>query len=234
VDPGPAPAPAPAPTPTRPSGLLDLRGWKLTLPIETPHDGHPDEILQPELATFVLEPYFHLNAKKDGVVFRAPVEGATTSGSGYPRSELREMTADGKRLASWSTTSGKHTMVIRQAITHVPAVKDEVVAGQIHDGSSDLIEIRLEGKHLFVAADGPNVGTLDSNYTLGTVFTVKIEATGGHVKVSYNDVLKVDIARATGSCYFKAGMYPQSNLSKGDAPGAYGEAIIYDVKVTHE
>jgi len=65
-----------------PADLLDLTSWKLTLPEDTPHAGSPDEIRQPELATFAREPFFMLNEARDGVVFRAPVEGATTSGSG--------------------------------------------------------------------------------------------------------------------------------------------------------
>ncbi len=45
----------------------------------------------------------------DGVQFRAPVDGVTTSGSSYPRSELREMTDSGSSEASWSSTSGTHS-----------------------------------------------------------------------------------------------------------------------------
>lgn len=229
----PTPAPAPEP-PGSPAAFLDLRDWKITLPIDTSHSGSPDEILQPELATYVLEPYFHLNAEKNAVVFRAPVEGATTSSSGYPRSELREMADGGTKQASWSTTSGTHTLVLRQAITHLPAVKRHVVAGQVHDASDDVIMIRLEGANLFVEGGGADLGTLDPAYTLGTVFTVKVVASGGHIKVYYNDVLKVDVARAATGCYFKAGAYTQSNLAKGDAPGAYGEVVLYDLKMSHE
>ena len=99
-----------------PAELLDLSNWKLTLP--TGDEGSPDEITQPELDTFSVDPYFMLNDDASAVVFRADVDGVTTSGSGYPRSELREM--DGTSKAAWSTTSGRHTMTITQAITHRP------------------------------------------------------------------------------------------------------------------
>ncbi|WP_373049617.1 polysaccharide lyase family 7 protein [Vulgatibacter sp.] len=224
----------PAPTAELPADRLDLSSWKLTLPVETPHEGDPDEIRQPELADFAIDPFFGLTAKKDGVVFRAPVEGATTSGSGYPRSELREMTADGSDEASWSTTSGTHTLEIRQAITHLPEVKAHVVAGQIHDAEDDVIMIRLEGEHLFVEGGGEELATLDANYQLGTVFTVKMVASDGRIRVHYDDVLALDLARAASGCYFKAGAYTQSNLEKGDVAGAYGEVVIYDLQLAHD
>lgn len=237
--PTPTATPTPTPTPlpgsaTYPSDLLDLRNWKLTLPIDTSHAGSPDEIKQPELDTYSLSPYFILNSAKDGVIFQAHCGGATTSGSGYPRSELREMTNNGTENASWSTSSGTHTMIIRQAITHLPEVKRHVVAGQIHDADDDVIMIRLEGTNLFVEAGGTNVGQLDSGYQLGTVFTVKIVASGGVIHVYYNDILRVSYSRSVSGCYFKAGCYTQSNTSKGDAADAYGQVIIYNLTVNHQ
>lgn len=231
AEPHEPPADPAAPVASVPADRLDLASWKLTLPVDTPHAGAPDEIRQPELATFALEPFFALTAAKDGVSFRAPIEGATTSSSDYPRSELREMTADGSDEASWSTTSGTHTLEIRQAITHLPEVKAHVVAGQIHDADDDVIMIRLEGEHLFVEGGGEELGTLDDHYVPGRIFTVKIVAGGGRIRVDYDGVPKLDIARAASGCYFKAGAYTQSNVAKGDAPGAYGEVVIYDLRI---
>jgi hypothetical protein len=248
-NPTPTPSATPTPTPTvtatptptpppgsatYPSDLLDLLNWKLTLPIDTSHAGSPDEIKQPELDTYSLSPYFILNSAKNGVIFQAHCGGATTSGSGYPRSELREMANNGADNASWSTSSGTHTMIIRQAITHLPEVKRHVVAGQIHDADDDVIMIRLEGTNLFVEAGGTNVGQLDSGYQLGTVFTVKIVASGGVINVYYNDILRVSYSRSVSGCYFKAGCYTQSNTSKGDAADAYGQVIIYSLTVSHQ
>lgn len=213
-----------------PSKVLDLRNWKIALPVDTPHAGTPDEIKQPELAGFSLSPYFY--AGKGGVVFQAHAGGATTKNSRYPRSELREM-APGGGNAAWSNTSGTHSMTIRQAITQTPQVKPHVVAGQIHDGSDDVIMVRLEGRHLFVEADGTTLGTLQDGYNLGTVFTVRIETSNGQIRVFYNDVLKVSYAHAGNGFFFKAGVYTQSNPSKGDSPEAYGQVVIYDLRVTH-
>ncbi len=222
-----------APAPSGPANVLNLTNWELTLPINTAHTGSPDIITQPELANYTIEPYFLLNDAKNGVVFQAHAGGATTSNSNYPRSELREMTSGGKQEASWSNSSGTHTMTIRQAITHVPAVKPHVVAGQIHDSSDDIIEIRLEDSNLFVESNGKNIGDLDGGYALGTPFTVKVVAAKGHIYVSYNGEQKVDYRKKGSSWYFKAGCYTQSNPSRGDSPDAFGQVIIYDLQVSH-
>ena len=226
------PKPASISIPT-PSEILNLSNWKLTLPIETSHPGNPDEIRQPELGTYALSPYFEVNGPKDGVIFRAYVGGATTSGSSYPRSELREMTNSGRQSASWSNNSGTHTMVIKQAITHLPAAKPDIVAGQIHDANDYVIMMRLNGKRLFVEGKGQFIGELDTDYNLGTIFTVKIVATEGRINVYYNDIQKVSYLKSGDGYYFKAGCYTLSNTTKGDGPGAYGEVVIYDLQVSH-
>ncbi|MCA9661336.1 MAG: polysaccharide lyase family 7 protein, partial [Myxococcales bacterium] len=218
-----------------PAGILDLSAWKLTLPLEDPDDaGSPLEIRQPELATYSAPPYFE--ALEGGRVrFRAHVGGATTSGSGYPRSELREMRAGGAEKAAWSTTEGAHTMTITQAITRLPEVKPHVVAGQIHDASDDVIMIRLEGSRLFVEGDGDELGDLDPDYALGTEFTVRIHAEGGMIDVYYDDLdaPAVSVAADASGCYFKAGVYTQSNPDKGDSPDAYGEVEVTALTVVH-
>ncbi|MDP2314138.1 MAG: polysaccharide lyase family 7 protein [Pseudomonadota bacterium] len=217
-----------------PGDLLDLTNWKLTLP--TGEAETPEEISQPELATFVSDPYFTLNAGRSGVLFNAPAGGVTTSNSGYPRSELREMTDGGATRADWSTTSGVHTMTITEAITHLPEVKPHVVAGQIHDAEDDVVMIRLEGSTLFVEGGGENLGVLDADYVLGTEFTVRFVAADGMIEVYHDDMTApaVSVARDTTGCYFKAGAYTQSNPERGEAPDAYGEVEIRDLVVTHE
>jgi hypothetical protein len=238
----PTPAPVPTPTPTPgnaniryPAQILNLTNWKVTLPIG--EEEHPTEIKQPQLNTYTNNPHFMVNSAKNGVQFRAHAGGVTTSGSNYPRSELREMTNNGTSNASWSTTSGTHTMFIRQAITNLPAVKPHVVAGQIHDGSDDVIVIRLEGKKLFIDVGGSDGPTLDSNYTLGKIFTVKFEASGGKIRIYYNgnNSPTYTMSKSTSGCYFKAGAYTQSSCKtiSGESCNAYGEVVIYDLQITH-
>ena len=245
--PVPTQVPSPsAPTPVSvtaryPAALLDLTNWKVTLPVDAAGGtiGRATEVTQPLLATFIKEPFFVV--RSDGAVrFRAPTNGATTQGSSYPRSELREMADGGTRLAAWSTTEGRHSMTIEQAITAVPATKRHVVAGQIHDGGDDVITIRLEQPRLFVDHNGVTGRTLSSGYVLGTRFTVRFEASDGEIRIYYNGGATPSdtLARAGGGMYFKAGAYTQSNCMRETVTPCgesnFGEVVIYTLRVDHQ
>jgi poly(beta-D-mannuronate) lyase len=211
------------------SGIVDPNGWYLTLP--TGSKGNPDTVQPPKLAGYS-STWFHLDSGKDGLVFTANAGGVTTSGSSYPRSELREM--DGSKKAGWSNTRGTHTLAVRQAVTALPKAKPEVVTAQIHDSSDDVLEIRLEGTRLIAQYnDGRSDITLDPSYSLGTTYDLKITAAGGRIRVYYNGAKKVDIAKQGSGWYFKSGSYIQSNTSKGDKAGAVATVVIYQLGVTH-
>jgi hypothetical protein len=216
-----------------PADVLHLTNWKETLPIGS--DGNPTEITQPELATYSMDPWFVTNSTCDGVQFRAAVDGTTTSGSSYPRSELREMTNNGS--ASWSTTSGTHTMVLDEAITHLPNDKPQVVAGQIHGASDDITVFRLEGTSLYITnGNDPHYQLVTQNYSLGTRFTAKFVASGGQIKAYYNGGLVATLNVDSSGDYFKAGAYTQANCDKSSPcdDSNYGEVVIYNVTVSHQ
>jgi hypothetical protein len=213
-----------------PGGVINLAHWKLTLP--TGDDGDPDEITQPELSRFRDPEYFDVDRLGEGVVFRAPVGGVTTGNSSYPRSELREMTSNGRKQASWSSASGTHVMTISQAITALPDGKAEVVAGQIHDDEDDVVMVRLHGSKLFVEADGRQVGVLDPKYRLGARFTVQFAVADGQIRVTYNGIKTVGMEHDGDGYYFKAGCYTQANEDNADE-GSYGEVVIYALSVQH-
>lgn len=222
-----------------PANVLNLTNWKLTLPIDGSDAGtNADEISQPALATYSNDPYFKNNSTNTGVLFRAHTGGATTSGSGYPRSELREMTSNGTTNASWSSGSGTHTMEIDQAITHLPDVKKHIVAGQIHDANDDVIVFRLENQKLFIDINGTDGPTLTSSYVLGTRFKVKFVVSNNQTQCYYNDVLMYTYSHTYSGAYFKAGAYTQSsctgNPGSSESCSAYGEVLIYNVTVTHQ
>lgn len=210
--------------------MLDLRAWKLTLPAGRRHD--PMELRQPHLGRAGNGSYFRLRPDR-GVMFRAPVGGVTTENSKYPRTELREMTSDGRREAAWSSRSGRHVMTLTQAITATPRAKPHVVAGQVHDDEDDVVMVRLEGRRLFVESDGDDVGVLDPAYRLGRRFTVSLEATSAGIRVTYNGSRTVHVRAVGRGWYFKAGCYVQSNPDRGDRPAAYGEVVIYRLAVRH-
>lgn len=236
-----APTNVPPGSATLPSQILNLTNWKLTLP--TGNNESPTEIKQPALSNYTNDPWFLVNAEKNGVRFRAPVNGVTTSGSGYPRSELREMTNNGTANASWSTLDGKvHTMTLEQAITAVPQTKKHVVAGQIHDAGDDVIVIRLEYPKLFIDINGADGPVLDSGYTLGKRFTVKFEVSNGQTRIYYNNSTTPShtLNKNYSGAYFKAGAYTQSNCESDKEGSAlcksdnYGEVVIYKATVTHQ
>lgn len=225
---------------TYPSQILDLTNWKVTLPLGT---STPVEIKQPQLASYMIDPWFKVNAICTGVQFRAHTSSpVTTSNSSYPRSELREMTANGTANASWSNTTGTHTIFIDQAITAVPSGKKHIVAGQIHDANDDVIVIRLEYPKLYIDINGTDGPILDPAYTLGKRFSVKFVASGGKISIYYNGntTPAYTLTKNISTSYFKAGAYTQSNCATEQQRDAqcsetnYGEVIIYSLSVRHE
>lgn len=216
-----------------PADVLDLSNWYEGLPIG--EDGHPTDIKQPELADYSIDPWFVATADCSGVRFRAAVNGVTTNGSRYPRSELREMS--GSEKASWSSTSGTHVMVINEEITHLPEDKPQIVAGQIHGPDSDISVFRLEGTNLYVTdGDDHHHQLVTSGYQLGTPFEAKFVVADGQIRAYYNGTLETTIPADFSGGYFKAGAYTQANCDNS-APCSddnYGEVIIHSLTVTHQ
>ncbi|MFE6163984.1 polysaccharide lyase family 7 protein [Streptomyces sp. NPDC056486] len=228
-----APEAAACPAPASAIGLS--KAWKLQLPLPN-SSGSPLEVKQPALATYNNAPWFTTTSVCDAIRFRAAVNGATTSNTGYPRSELREMTSGGSGNASWSSTDGTHTMVVDEAITHLPADKPHIMAGQIHDETSDVTSFRLEGSSLYVTSyNNTHYKLLTSNYQLGDRFQGKFVVHDGKVDVYYKGTLQATIAADFGSGYFKAGAYTQANCNNSSPCGTsnYGEVSLYKVTVTH-
>jgi hypothetical protein len=212
-----------------PSDIIDPRNWYLTLP--TGKEGSPDTVDAADLKNYDSQ-YFKLNDSRDGVVFTANAGGVTTENSHYPRSELREM--KGSQKASWDGRSGTHTMELDQAITKVPATKPDVIAGQIHGGDDDVMQIHLSGSQLTVKyADGKKDVVLDNSYRLGERFNVKIQSSDGQVKVWHNGELKADLPIYGAESYFKAGAYVNSNTDKGANSSDIGQVVIYGLKISH-
>lgn len=221
-----------------PSDILHLKNWKLTLPVDTEHNGSPDEIKQPELESYTSQ-FFSLNARKDAVVFKAFTGGETTKGSNYPRSELREMSADGRQPASWSSVSGRHILYIDQKVTHLPDVRKHIVIGQIHDASRYTIFFRLEGSKLLISVNKGEKIVLDANYVLGTRFSVMFDVADGQTKCFYNGKLVYLHKEKFEGAYFKVGAYVQSSCKGdkkviGESCDSYGAVEVFNTWVKHE
>lgn len=223
------PAPRAARAARFPGEIIDAGKWYLTLP--TGSEGSPDTVSTEDLDTYASE-WFRLTESGDGVVFTANAGGATTENSKYPRSELREMI--GGEKASWDGRSGTHVMELDQAITRTPSTKPDVIAGQIHGGDDDVMQIHLSGSRLTVKyADGKKEVVLDDSYRLGERFRVKIQSSDGRVKVWHNGDLKADLPIYGAESYFKAGAYVNSNTSKGASSDDVGQVVIYGLKISH-
>jgi hypothetical protein len=214
-----------------PAQVLDLTNQKVTKP-------DASEVLQPALARFHDPKSFRVGEHKGEtcVFFRADCDGAHTENSSYPRMETREMKNNGRDKAAWSSTSGTHTFVGRLAFTHLPAVKPQAVGFQIHDGSDDVLQVRLEGRKLFVESPYEDDQLLDDNYELGTVFDLRCEVKSGVATIWYNGSIKARVKESGGGWYFKYGCYTQatSRVSKTDKRYGTGYGEVAYIKAVEK
>jgi hypothetical protein len=224
-----------------PSEVLNLQNWYLTTPLPTGTDmKDPLCIKNPNLQSYTHPAHFHTNETNDAVVFSSYSGGATTTNTYNPRCELRETKGDG--LAKWSTTTGVHTMILSGCTVALPPTRPSTVIGQIHRGSDDLIEIRCwipKGKTtpvIDVFHDSTIYVVLDSEYTLGDKYTIKVVASNGKIRIFYNDAQTPNktITASYSTCFFKAGSYIQCNPTKhGASPDEVTESWLYSLNVTH-
>jgi hypothetical protein len=216
----------------KPNQILTLSNWYLTLPI-----GAPTTISEAQIAGGYQDQYFHSDASNTGVIFYAPVTGATTTNSDHTRSELRETSATGTLPWGWSAGSGSHVMTATEAILHLPGgpgKSGRLGFAQIHGDSGTW--------YLILEADDNNNGTatlkvhdetnkingtvIDPKYVLGTKFNLVFSAVNGTVTISYNGAQKASTTSTLQNAYFKIGAYNQS-------AGDYGEDEVYSVSVKH-
>ncbi|WPR72845.1 polysaccharide lyase family 7 protein [Flavobacterium sp. NG2] len=215
-----------------PSNLMrNCNQWKITYPT-----GVEDKTLCGEPNN----EFFFVNPTGNAIVFKAPVrsDNGTTPNSSNIRSELRERTTDGLTDIYWTTT-GTHALYVKQAITHLPIKKPQLVATQIHGdktaGIDDSMVMRLEGTNLFLSFNGGKLRSnvsIKTNYTLGTIHEVIFKVVNGKHYCYYsedgnlwnaykNGTASSYLIKAEGNdyvmdktydqSYFKVGNYTQSN-----------------------
>lgn len=251
------PGPVTGPPAGVPSDVLTLNGatpWKITLPITSSGSvgngaGAPLEITLPDLIGYKRDPYYIAQRAPDGVdevVFYAPSNGATTSGSSNPRTEYREMAGStGTGQAAWSTSSGTHQLWVVGRVLQLPMVKPQIVVAQIHDPKDDFTFMAdgFSPTDSGTAVTGTGSGgfcivwrdwTGSQQYTepviagvhIGQVYSLMIKVTaGGNIGI-YGDLGVVQPGSMTlrktyaggnkTGCYFKAGAYVQENSLNAD------------------
>lgn len=250
--PNPTPSPTPIATPTPVPGTLDpslaparnfdLSLWKITLPIDSSggFSGTASEV-KPIPSQYEREPYFY-TAADGAMVFMAPVEGATTSGSKYPRSELREMNKDVTN-AAWTVEQGgtlSATLAVRELPTTSSGTKGRVVIGQIHGPNDELCRLYYDNGKLYFYDDKSgsshqelqyvlkNSSGVATNIPMNDKFDYTIKVSKGYMTVSathngvqYSATEQISSFWPGLSLYFKAGIYVQVGKA-GSGAGTTG------------
>lgn len=104
------------------AGPIDLKGWKLQLPVDS--DGKPSGSPAEHNPAAPVSPWMAKNS--DGsLTFWAPVNGATTPHSEHTRSELVS-------LNGFTAGKGSHTLSETLSVAQVPPQSKDIMIGQIH------------------------------------------------------------------------------------------------------
>lgn len=238
-----------------PGRNFDLSHWKLQLPILSSQDPAGmkslhvgvDEISSSNLTTYT-STYFYTDT--DGAMrFYAPITGDTTSGSEYPRSELRENYTSSQ--ADWYDTYGTAILNATLKVNQVPST-GKVDIGQIHGDVTSNVMTILQYDKGTIRANINFQPSVDSQVSLpfssvglppsGTI-NYQLKMVPGAVFVTVNgstQAMVIDQSAATGwpgyPLYFKAGDYCQGNPSTEGAnpPAGDGASVsFYSLGVSH-
>lgn len=231
-----------------PSGNFDLSNWKLTLPVDSSGGTGGTAVEIKSLAGYS-SAYFYTGSY-GAMVFRAAVDGATTSGSNYARSELREM--KGTERAAWNLTTGgvmTATLEVDAAPTRFDGTIGKVVVGQIHGQSDELVRLYWDNSKVYFVNDQAgssnsetkfyftNSAGFQPNVSLNERFSYTIDAKGSTLEVSlyadgdvYRSVTPINSVWQSDQFYFKAGVYLGVNETQGTG---YGQTSFYDLRFNH-
>jgi hypothetical protein len=207
------------------------------------------------LGGFTHTPEFQMNAKGDAVQMRVAMNAPTTSSNTkFPRTEFREMAANGTSEMGFNPGLGYHLCQVTEAPTHLPPVKPSAVGLQCHNASSDLIELAFQPRGDYATSrkiefvfrvNGTSSGLprFSTDYVMGTKFTAGIAFNDGDWAIYYGDLLTpfytsdirgAPVLKFTGAkdCYFKAGCYAQSNATI-DKASEYASVDLYSISSYH-
>ena len=193
-----------------PGALFNLSSFLLQLPTST--NGGVTEIKQPALATYT-SAFFFTDPADKGMTFWCPQNGATTSGSSFPRSELRE-------TVDFDLSPGLHILNATVTVLQTTATQS-ITIGQAHvDGLSGHCSIFVElewTKGVVVAhlrdkaCRGVNVEL--GAYALGEPVSYSIALRGNTAQVTTDKVAGKPYSYTwlptNTQVYFKAGDYLQ-------------------------
>lgn len=235
-----------------PYNILNLQGWKLNAFEGTsPNLTYVDKI--PNLETYQNPTWFFSDG--EWVSFKCHAGYPTSSGSGNPRTELRERTATGDENIHWDGTQGTNQMEWKVRVDRLPS-SGKVCFGQIHGPSAtydDVIRVQFQGKSNqetgsvrlkimgWVTEDnGDNEGDyIDGNWSMDTEMHFRLIFEDSNVVLyqldDNNNASEIYRFNGCGSDdnYFKAGIYLQSMQGKSYSATDYGQVSIKYLNVSH-
>ena len=242
------------------SDRFDLSNWKITIPeVSDPnfedsndHEDHRDDDDAAEIYNLVgyEHPQWFFDGPDGAMVFVAPVDGVTTSGSRYPRSELREMRYNDE--AEWQLDEGG-TMSATVSVDQVPERDDgkpgRLIVGQIHGEDDELVRLYYQDSTVYFVNEHAgeedeeldfkllNAAGEEPDIALGERFSYLIDARGDTLTVEvhadgdvYRSVSEIIDVWQDDVFYFKAGLYLGVNDETGSG---VGRVSFYALDLSH-
>ena len=226
-----------------PNSNFDLSAWKAQTLDETLKLAN---ILSTDLMKGYTSGFFYTNTTDGSLVFKVPSNGeAITGATGYPRVELRQMSAG----ANWSLTDPvEHYLSAQCKVLVVAQAKPQTIIGQIHgsETNSELLKLRwtgylpgqckIEARYELNDATQAEYGvTLVSGLSLGDLIDYTITMKNGTIICTVNGVsasqtYTTTFFGTTDAYYFKAGNYLQYNpLTVPDPTVIYAQNQFYKI-----
>ena len=158
------------------------------------------------------------------MTFWVPDDGATTSGSSHPRSELREELSPGDTSVNW-TLYGTHILTATCVVSNVPSDTEKVCIGQIHepnnkpDGSAsanneEMIMFDLSGKKIYanINLDGDQSSSFSKTFISGS--SVALGQPINYTMSVVNGLLQIVINGVTNSWDLFSGTNFQGHIAQ--------------------
>jgi len=209
-----------------PGGNFDLSHWYLGLPVDSSGGTNGDSASIPaaQLVDGYTNALYFYTGSDGAMVFWAPVTGATTPNSSYPRSELREQISPPLNSSNW-VPYGTHVLNAQCCVTQVPST-GKVIIGQIHcytGNARPLLKLQyndgvIEALVKTNSNFAPDYKFYFQNIGLGNLIDYQVRMENGLLTTTVNgsnqtiNVFVTDPDWATNGLYFKAGSYCQDNV----------------------
>jgi hypothetical protein len=191
---------------------IDFTNWKVTLPVDINNDGRPDEYMPSQLINgryktlSAIREHMFDDQDGEGILFQTQFNenGATTTNSPFPRTELRELINPSNSRENWSLSSGgvlKMRMKIVDATDNYGTGsldKDRFIIAQIHgiikpadvsrmnlssDAAPPLLKMQWRDGNLFAYKK-----TLNNENMSGDSIITKDDAVWGDVSYNFGQV----------------------------------------------